>query len=280
MPVSRRRCNVKKLLATAILLLATSGQGIAAPQRIMSLKLCTDQVLMDLVPASRIASISFLSRESAALKAWPQAAAIPINHNTAEEVLAVHPDLVLTDNFTAPAMRAVLARSGAKILEVPEARNFGEIRAVMRLVGDAVGARPKAEALIARMDETLRRLAATVPARPIRVAGWGGGGFVPGRDGLFNTILAAAGAVSVAPGGGGYYDVESLIAAKPDVLAYGDNYSDMPTLRADQNDHPALLKLYGKRRVSYPSPFYGCGLPQSADAAAALRLQLQQAMQP
>ena len=119
-----------------------------------------------------------------------------------------------------------------------------------------------------------------MPARPIRVAGWGGGGFVPGRDGLFNTILAAAGAVSVAPGGGGYYDVESLIAAKPDVLAYGDNYSDMPTLRADQNDHPALLKLYGKRRVSYPSPFYGCGLPQSADAAAALRLQLQQAMQP
>ena len=63
----------------------------AAPQRIMSLKVCTDELLLDLVPPSRIASVTFLSREKASLELWPQAARIPVNHNTAEEMLATIP---------------------------------------------------------------------------------------------------------------------------------------------------------------------------------------------
>ncbi len=270
---------MKRVIGAAIILLAVCRPVIAAPAsppaRIMSLKLCTDELLMDLVPPERIASISYLSREKAALKIWPQAAGIPVNHNTAEEVLAAHPDLVLTDEYTTPAMRAVLARSGAKVVEVPAAGDFDQIRKVTRLVADAVGARPRAKMLIAHMDDTLRRLAANAPRRIIRVAGWGGGGFVPGREGLFNSVLLAAGGQSIA---GGYYDVESLIAARPDVLAYGDDYSDTPSLRRDQNVHPVLLKLFAGRRITYPSALYGCGLPQSADAAAALRTALTAAM--
>jgi hypothetical protein len=37
---------------------------------------------------------------------------------------------------------------------------------------------------------------------------------------------------------GGYYDVEDMIAARPDILASGDEYRDTPSLRTDQNDHP------------------------------------------
>ena len=82
--------------------------------------------------------IQNLIQENAALKLWPQAAHFPVNHNTAEEVLAVHPDLVLTDNFTTPSMRAMLAKSGARIGEVPDAQTFDQIRSVTRIVGDAV----------------------------------------------------------------------------------------------------------------------------------------------
>jgi iron complex transport system substrate-binding protein len=267
------------MIGAVIVAVCVCGPAFAAPpQHIMSLKLCTDELLMDLAAPGQIASISYLSREKAALKLWPEAALLPVNHNTAEEVLAVHPDLVLTDDFTSPAMREVLARSGAKVVEVPAAENFDRIRAVTRQVGDAVGAPAKAEALIARMDATLRQLAANTPKQAIRVAGWGGGGFVPGRQGLFNTILSAAGATNIAGQEVGYYDVESLIAAKPDVLAYGDDYMDTPSLRSDQNDHPLLLKLFAGRRITYPAALYGCGLPQSADAAAALRVTLLRAM--
>jgi iron complex transport system substrate-binding protein len=251
----------------------------------MSLTICTDELLMDLAAPGQIASLSYLSREKAAMKLWPEAARFPVNHNTAEEVLAQKLDLVLTLDYASTGLRPLLEKSGIRFLQLPQAENFDQIRAVMRQLGDAIGARDKAEALIARMDDTLRQLAASAPARKIRVAGWGDGGFVPGRQSLFDAVLEAAGGINIVAQssskiiGGGYYDVESLIAAKPDILAYGDDYIDTPSLRRDQNDHPLLLKLFANRRIVYPAALYGCGVPQSADAAQALRLQLNRAMQ-
>jgi iron complex transport system substrate-binding protein len=243
----------------------------------MSLTICTDELLMDLAPPSRIASISYLSREKAALKLWPEAQRLPVNHNTAEEILAAKPDLVLTLVYASTDLRALLEKSGIRFLEVPQAENFAQIRSVTRMVGDAIGARPRADALIARMDASLQNLAAAKPRQAIRVAGWGGGGFVPGRRTLFNAVLAAAGGTDIAPDDS-YYDVESLIAAKPDILAFADDYIGSPSLRDDQNDHPLLLKLYAGRRIVYPAAYLNCGAPESGEAAHRLRDQMLGAM--
>ncbi|HWU55439.1 MAG TPA: ABC transporter substrate-binding protein [Rhizomicrobium sp.] len=236
----------------------------------MSLKVCTDELLLDLVPPSRIASVTFLSREKAGLKFWPQAAHIPINHGTAEEILSTHPDLILTDPFMAPSLRPLLAKTGAKVIEVPPAENFDQIRTVTRMVAKAVGEEARGEELIARMDADLAALKARRPAKPLTVAGWGTGGFVPGTGGLFDAMLTAAGARNVERGAFGYYDVESLIAADPDALVYGDTYSGTTSLRADQDRHPALLRRYAAKRVTYTA-LYGCGVPQSAHIARELQ---------
>jgi iron complex transport system substrate-binding protein len=271
-----------KWLAAAVLVLMI-GPAAAAPAsvdgthpragRIMSLKICTDALLLDLVSPSRIASVTFLAREKAALRWWPQAAHIPVNHNTAEEILAAKPDLILTDTFTAPALRPLLAKTGAKVIEVPPAGNFDQIRAVTRMVAKAVGEEARGEQLIARMDADLKTLAARRPARPLNVAEWGGGGYVPGRGGLFDAVLTAVGARNIEQGAFGYYDVETLVAKNPDALIYGDTYAGTASLRDDQNLHPALLKRYANRRVSY-DPLYGCGVPQTARAALALQAAL------
>jgi iron complex transport system substrate-binding protein len=235
----------------------------------MSLKVCTDELLLDLVPTGRIASVTFLSREKTSLAWWPQGAHVPVNHNTAEEILATHPDLILTDSFTAPGLRAILAKSGARIVEVPPAENWAQIRAVTRQVAQAVGEAARGEALIAKMDATLRDVAAHRPAKPLTVAEWGGGGFVPGTGGLFDTLLTTAGARNVERGGFAYYDVETLLAKQPDALVYGDTYADTASLRADQDLHPALLKRYADRRITYPALY--CGVPQSAQVARRLQ---------
>ena len=236
----------------------------------MSLKICTDELLLDLVPASRIASVSFLSREPAALRVWPQGAKVPVNHGTAEEILAAHPDLILTDPFMAPSLRPLLAKSGAKILEVPPAENFEQIRAVTRLVAKAVDEEARGEVLIAQMDADLADVVAHRPKKALTVAGWGGGGQVPGKGGLFDTMLTVAGARNVVRGTFAYYDVESLIVANPDALVYGDTYRGTTSLRADQDLHPALLKRYAGRRISYAS-LYGCGVPESGRVAKSLQ---------
>jgi iron complex transport system substrate-binding protein len=260
-----------KWIAAAACLVLTGQAAVASPpQRIMSLKICTDELLLDLVAPSRIASITFLSREKAGLKYWPQAANIPINHGSAEEIISTRPDLILTDPFMAPSLRPLLAKTGAKIIEVPPAENFEQIRAVTRLVAKAVGEEARGEALIAEMDTELRALAAKRPKKALTVAGWGTGGFVPGTGGLFDTMLTAAGARNVERGAFGYYDVESLIATNPDALVYGDTYGGTTSLRADQDLHPALLKRYAGRRITYTA-LYGCGVPQSATIARQLQ---------
>lgn len=253
---------------TAVLLVFATQAAAAPPHRIMSLKVCTDELLLDLVPPARIASITFLSQEKASLQVWPQGARVPVNHGTAEEILTARPDLILTDPFVAPALRPILAKSGAKIVEVPPAENFAQIRDVVRLVAKAVGEEARGEALIVRMDATLRDLEAHKPAKRLTVMEWGGGGFVPGRGGLFDAMVTAAGGKVV--GQGGYYDVESLIAAKPDALVYGDTYHGTTSLRADQDLHPALMKRYAGRRIGFRS-LYGCGVPAAADSARQLQ---------
>ena len=93
MSVFRR--SFKAIVVAAAALLC----GAAAPQRIMSLNICTDQLLLALAPEKRIASLTFLAREKQPLRYWPQAARIPVNYGSAEDVLAVRPDLVLTGPF-------------------------------------------------------------------------------------------------------------------------------------------------------------------------------------
>jgi iron complex transport system substrate-binding protein len=269
---------MKRGIGAAIVLLLCAGQAMAAPpQRVMSLTVCTDELLMDLAPPSRIASISYLSREKAALKLWPEAARLPVNHNSAEEILTQKPDLVLTLVYASTDMRGLLEKSGIRFLEVPQAGDFDQIRAVTRMVGDAIGESARAAQLIARMDATLRELATGKPKQTIRVVGWGGGGFVPGGDSLFNAVLDEAGGRNIAVHDS-YYDVESLIAAKPDILAFADDYIDTPSLRRDQDDHPLLMRLFANRRIVYPAAYFGCGTPESVSAALKLRGQLLQAM--
>ena len=275
MSVSRRSC--KAMLLGAVLCAAPMQLAVAqVPQRVMSLNICTDQLLLALAPERRIASLTFMAREPVPARIWPQGARIPVNYGSAEEVLAAKPDMVLTGPFLPALTRQLLARSGARIVEVPLAENFEQIASLTRLVAKAVGADARGEVLVAHMREDLRAMRAARPATPIRVAEWGNGGYVPGQSGLFGAMLAAAGAQSIAAGDG-YYDVEALVAGRPQALLFADTYAGMATLRADQNDHPALTARIP--RIAYSS-FYGCGVPQVAAAARKLQADLHKAVTP
>ena len=252
------------------------------PQHVMSLSMCTDNLLLELLPAERIASVTYYSREPSNSYQWPQAANVRINFGTVEEVLAEKPDLVLAGTYTTPAARSLLKRLHWPLLEVPPATDFDEIRTVTRQVAHALQRDAIGEALIAKMDSTLRELASTQPPQNIRVAAWGEGGSIPGKGTMFDSILRAAGGVNIAASlnSGAYtsFDVEQLLLAHPDILAYASNITDTPGLNTDLARHPLILKLYSERQVTYPSALYSCGVAESAGAAVALRASLLRAM--
>jgi iron complex transport system substrate-binding protein len=248
----------------------------------MSLSMCTDDLLLDLLPPERITSVTYYARDPSISYVWPQAAKVAINSGTVEEVLAEKPDLVLAGTFTTPATRSLLKKFHMPLIEVAPAVDFDQIRAVTRRVAHALEREAVGEALIAKMDSTLRQLAVTRPSRIIRVAAWGEAGSAPGKGTLFDAILTAAGAVNVAAAGdaGPYlsFGMEQLIMAHPDVIAYASNTTDTPGLNADMAQHPLILKLYSGRTVTYPGALYSCGVVESADAAVALRANLLQAV--
>jgi iron complex transport system substrate-binding protein len=259
---------------TLLCLMNSARSADPGPQHVMSLSMCTDDLLLELLPPERIASVTYYSRDPGNSYQWPQAAKVRVNWGTVEEVLAEKPDLVLAGTYTTPAARSLLKKLGWPLLEVAPAVDFDQIRAVTRQVAHALKRDAEGETLIAKMDSTLQELAASKPRQIIRVAAWGEGGSIPGKGTLFDAILEAAGGVNVAATLDGRYtsfEIEQLIAAHPDVLAYASDIGDTPGRNTEVAQHPLIRKLYSGRTVTYPGVLYSCGVVESADAAAALR---------
>ena len=68
------------------------------------------------------------------------------------------------------------------------------------------------------------------------------------------TILTAAGGVNIAAtlDAGAYtsFDLEQLIAAHPDILAYAGNVADTPGLNTELAQHPLIRKLANLLRAT------------------------------
>lgn len=253
------------------------------PMRVMSMNLCTDQLVLALLPPSRIASVTWLARDPSGSLLTGAAARVAVNHGSAEEVVSQRPDLVVTGATSTPATRAMLHRLGYPMVEVPHAANFDAIRAATRQVARAVDEVARGEALIAQMDAQLAALRRD-PAPPLRVAAWDGGGFGASEGTLFNQVLAAAGAVNVAtqPPANGYRraDAEVLLQAAPDVLIRGSAADGAPGRRAEFERHQVVRRFWGKRRtIALRQAWFGCGTPFAAEGARRLRDELRSVAQ-
>jgi iron complex transport system substrate-binding protein len=243
----------------------------------MSTNVCTDLLLLQLAPKARIASVTFMAPDGARTLFPGAAAGIPLNHGAAEDVVNLKPDLILDSGLSSPLVRTLARRVGARVVDVKDANNFQDIRDSLRQVGEAVGERARAEALIARMDATLADLAAHPPRRRLRVVAWSGGSAVPGKGSLTDAIITAAGAVNIAARPGvaeSSFGVEELLAANPDALLFGGATLGQPSLLSDEGQHRVVRRLYAGRRIAYNDITHTCGLPQSADSARDLRRAL------
>ncbi|WP_309605567.1 ABC transporter substrate-binding protein [Phenylobacterium sp.] len=265
-------------LVIGVVAAALAAPALArAPHRILSMNLCADLLLLQLAPRARIVSVSHLAHEGAQTLFPGRDAGIAINHGAAEDIVNLKPDLILVGDTSTPMTRALARRVGARVVEVKSANSLAEARAIILRLGDDIAERPRAASLVARFDLTLAALAARPAQRRPRVIAWSGGAFVPGAGSLIDDIIAKAGADNLAarPGGAGSaFDVEALIAARPDALLYGAERSGPPSLHNAQSQHRLVRRLYARRSIAYNDVAATCGLPQSADAARDLRAAL------
>jgi len=248
-----------------------SAAGGAKPSRIVSLNLCTDQLLLHLVPAPRIAAVTALAQDPRMSATAAAASSLPAHGGSAEEIMTLEPDLILAGTYSAQPTVRLLRQLGYSVERIPVAFSLDEIQANIRAVAAAVGEPERGETLSRGLA---RRFAALRPGakkeRPLAALYWANG-FTSGRGTLASEIVEAAGFRSLGKelglSGIAPLPMERLLMAAPDALVIG-RQQGAPSLATEMLNHRALREAFGEvRRVSVPDHLWTCGTPAVAAAA-------------
>ena len=287
-------------------LLLAAGPGAAAPERVVSLNLCTDQLAFLIAAPGQLAAVSRLAVErevsahAGAVVAAVAAGRLRLTSGAAEEVFVMAPDLVLAGRFTTRATVDLLRRLGVRVEEFAPETSVAETRANIARMGRLLGREAAAAALVARLDAGLAAVEAAgagpgaaspegvrmggVAPEGARMGGvapegararavvWQAGGYVPGAGTLADAILTAAGLENLGRGArlrdNGTLPLEALVLAGPEVIVRGARYAGQSRVE-EVLDHPALAAL-GALDGGTTGPEWVCGTPALAGAVAAL----------
>jgi iron complex transport system substrate-binding protein len=260
-----------RLTACLLLALACFPAG-AQPTRIMSLNLCTDVLALHLAPRQHIASLSFVATNSPLSPIVDRARGIPVNYATAEEVVAVRPDLVMARRFAASGTVALVRRLGFRVLELDDPRSYDEAVTQILSVAAVLGQAERGEQLVRQMDGRLARIYPARGQRP-RAVLYGPNGYTFGPGSLLDDLMRRAGFDNLAAdhgiGAAGMLSLEKLMMQPPDVL-FIERESAAVTSLADQTlAHPALRQMALRvPHADLSSRLWNCAGPEIVEAVA------------
>jgi iron complex transport system substrate-binding protein len=243
------------------LALALLAVPAAAVERIVSLNLCSDQMLVLLAP-EKVAALSPLARDPALSFVAARAAALPVVRASAEAVLRLHPDLVLAGTFGAQTTLALLTQEGVPVWRLDMPQDFAAIRTQTTQLAVRLGVPERGAALIAAMDATLRSV--PPPLHPISAVAWEPRGYTAGPGSLMDAVLRAAGLVNAS--GGRRLGLEALLRHPPDLLVVQEA-AEYPSLATEMLESPAVAAI---PRRTLPPPLTICAGPFTAQAVTLL----------
>ncbi len=259
----------RRWIGWAVALLLFSGAASAeAPRRIVSANLCADRLILDLADRDRIVSLSKFAPDPALSTVTDRVGDIPLNHADAEEIAALHPDLVVFGQYTQKAASDTLRALGYPVYMLPHPHDLAGMRKVIRELAARLGETERGEAMIRDIDSDL---SAFHPHRPIRAAFYAAGGWTSGRPSMAEDLLTRLGAVNIASAAGigtsGALPLEQLIAAGPQLIVVETMGDAEPRALATQLlDHPALAGR-GIKRLNMPMKYWDCADRGIVDAA-------------
>lgn len=241
------------------------------PQRIASLGLCTDQILLMMVEPSRIVTVNHKASDPVASYMAKAVGNIPLNYGSAEEIIPFHPDLVISTSFGAPDAVRLLKKLGYRVELMPLPTSVDGIRDMLLLAGQWLGETEKAKTLIADMDKKIIAAQIRNQNKPlVRAIIYSPNGYTIGSDTLENDVLLKAGYRNLAADMGIQHfqqiSLETLVTTKPDRILI-DNYIYNPhSLAYSYINHPVVRHMIPpEKRMYVPSQLRDCAGPQVAD---------------
>lgn len=244
-----------------------------APQRIVSINLCADELALRLARPATLTSVSSLARINIGSNVADLARGVAPNHGAVEELMALKPDLVVAGRFTTRNAVALLRRLDVHVVDLDVPTSIAGVREQIREAGALFHARDRAAQVLQQFDERLHAVKPTgvrPTAMVLRPAG-----FTTGEGSLLDDVLKHAGMTNLVGSGplAGYEQLplEFILEARPDILIIAGDPAAPPSLATGILDHPALRALNGRTMVvTLPSRLWTCAGPGVADAVALL----------
>ncbi|SFR76282.1 ABC transporter substrate-binding protein [Sphingomonas jatrophae] len=264
---------MRRFLCLPLIALLLGAAPPPKPQRIVSLNLCADQYLLALADPGQIAALTQFARDPQMSAGAAAAARLPVSKGTAEEVLALRPDLLIATPGRRRETMARLKGRNIATLDLPSAESYADIKRQVREVAAAVGHPERGTALIARMDAQLARIPATGRGRV--AAYYQRRGFLTGTGTLVDELMRRTGLVNLA----GRLDASSLARvplermalARPDFLVVESATDRVVDQGTEMLHHPVLGAT---PRLKLPQAWTVCGGPAYVRAAASLSRQV------
>ena len=259
----------KQILGNLVLLLWATFT-YAAPQKIVSLNLCTDQLLMLLADPNQIASLSKIVDDPNVSFFAEKSAGFKKNRGDAEEIFVNNPDLVVAGVYTEKATVQILQSLGVRVEIFPIEQNFDDIVKNIRKMGLLIGHSDRAKRMIDDFNFRLEELSSGITERP-RAAIYSANGYTTGTETLSGQILKTAGfrniTEEVGMSFGGTLPLETLIMLKPDLVITGKAYPGHS--RSEEIlTHPVLRPF---KTITQTDAKWICGTPAVLDAVEELQ---------
>lgn len=255
--------------------LGLAGAAPARPRRIVSLNPCLDAILLSVADPSQVAALSHYSHQPMSSSAGPTAQRFPITYESAEEVIALSPDLVLASGHSSLATRSTLKQLHIAVEQFSTPSNIAESLGQVRRIAELCGHADRGLAEIARIDAALAAAAPPPGARPLRALVFQRNGFSSGPHTLMDELLRRTGFRNAAVDYGARrstdISLDNVVADPPDVLLSGETLPGAPTWGERVMQHPALRRLHGRMRiVRFPERLMYCGGPNLVESATRL----------
>ncbi|NNL86921.1 MAG: ABC transporter substrate-binding protein [Myxococcales bacterium] len=170
------------------------------PRRIASVAVTADEILADFAISERIVGVSRFAddpRASSAVGRFPSR--ITRLHGEAESIVSLSPDFTIVSGYTHAERVALLESAGSAVFRLGRPQSFAAIDETIRRLGVALGARERADALRAQIEERLETVARSVAGRPRpRVLFLSWAGYTSGPGTLLDEMIGRAGGYNVA----------------------------------------------------------------------------------
>ena len=254
-------------LVGCLMAVAIAANASDAP-RVVSMNLCTDQLVMLLADPDQIVSLSRLATDVRSSSLAEQAKSYPQNSGHAEEIFLSAPDIVVAGQYSDKATLDMLRAMGVRIEQFPLTTRLDQIPNQVRDMGELLHQPDKAERLAGNVESFIAAAPVLDSDAPV-AAFYYPNGYSLGVNTLGHDIVTTGGFQNLSEKLGMYtsgrLDLELLVLEDPDVLITAEPYSG-GSRSEEIVFHPALAHYAKKDRLLYSSSDWVCGTPSTLRA--------------